>query len=229
MARIKKQLKDDKQIRADWSKLTKKQKELVSNFLQHGNKIRAYRESYDANPKARSFTTNCYAEFNKPYIKAIIAQIRQSAVAKANISYDDIVDTAIDDIVEKQTEVDTLKVNAYWVLRRAALLADFNIKRFIELDNQNNAYYDFSMASDDDWYCIQEYTVDEIKKGDDTRHFVERTKLKTHDKLRALELVSRFLSSDSDKDDPLKQLAKAFQEASQNINIDGKIDVEPPA
>jgi len=86
-------------------------------------------------------------------------------------------------------------VDSAWVLKRARLLADFNISAFITTDDYGNAVYDFSGASDDDWYCISEYTVDQINKGfGDDKYDVERTKIKGHCKLRALELVGKHVS-----------------------------------
>jgi phage terminase small subunit len=87
---------------------------------------------------------------------------------------------------------DNSGIDKGWLLTRLALLADFNIDAFIVTDRNGNAVYDFSRATPDDWYCISEYTVDRIHKGrkDDT-YDVERTKLKTHCKLKALELIGK--------------------------------------
>lgn len=86
-------------------------------------------------------------------------------------------------------------INAAWVLKRAALLADFNISKFIKVEANGDAVYDFSQASDDDWYCISEYTVDEIKRGQgDGTCSVDRVRLKMFDKLRALELVGKHVN-----------------------------------
>ena len=82
-------------------------------------------------------------------------------------------------------------IDAQWVLTRLALLADFNIKKFTIVEN-GIAYYDFSNATDDDWYCISEYAVDQLSKGlGEEKIEVERVKLKNVDKLRALELVGK--------------------------------------
>lgn len=86
------------------------------------------------------------------------------------------------------------RIDAAWVLRRAALLADFNIKRFIVVDPESGRpYYDFQSATDDDWYCINEVTVDALRGYVDgeSRIAVDRVKLKPFDKLKALELVAK--------------------------------------
>lgn len=86
-------------------------------------------------------------------------------------------------------------VDSKWVLRRAKQLADFNISKFVTNDDEGKAVYDFSDATDDDWYCISEYTVDHLTKAgaDDDTYNVERIKIKGHCKLRALELVGKHV------------------------------------
>lgn len=91
------------------------------------------------------------------------------------------------------------QIDAEWVLKRAALLASFNIKRFIKTLPDGQAVYDFSEATDDDWYCISEYTVDVIRRGKKVLP-VERVKLKSFDKLRALELVGKHVDVAAFKD-----------------------------
>lgn len=81
-------------------------------------------------------------------------------------------------------------IDAAWVLKRAALIADFNIHKFMSVSSYGLPYYDFSEATEDDWYCISEVTVDQIWKGNgDDRYEVERIKLKPEAKLQALKLV----------------------------------------
>ena len=107
--------------------------------------------------------------------------------------YDEIVDL-VDDLVEAQKEVETLQIDALWVLKRAALLADFNINKFIRVEG-GEAVYDFSVATEDDWYCIQEYVVDSMFiKGEMGLVPVDKIRLKTYDKLRALELVGKHIN-----------------------------------
>ena len=85
-------------------------------------------------------------------------------------------------------------IDAAWILKRLALLANFNINRFMTVSSSGLPYYDFSAATDDDWYCISEITTDQIMKGfgDDT-YEVERVKLKSESKLKALELMGRHV------------------------------------
>jgi phage terminase small subunit len=104
-------------------------------------------------------------------------------------------------MIELAAEEEVMKIDAYWVLKRAALLADFNIRRFIKEDKFGNAVYDFSEATDDDWYCIHEYTTEEISRGQgDERYMVDKLKIKSYDKLRALELVGKHVDVQAFKD-----------------------------
>lgn len=93
-----------------------------------------------------------------------------------------------------------VKIDAAWVLYRAALLANFNIKKFITvLPDGSDAYYDFSQATDDDWYCIQEYTRNVTPRGK-TLLPIKSVKLKAVDKIRALELVGKHVDVAAFKD-----------------------------
>lgn len=193
-------LREDGKIRADWQKLTEKQRLLVQKFLKSGNKMASYLAVYypdgiDPNKTKRStINANCYKEFRKPHIAVVISQIQERAVRESKISFDEIADESVSDMVQQHIDIHAMQIDALWVLKRAALLADFNIRKFIKVDGGGNAVYDFSEATDDDWYCISEYTVDEIARGTgDDQFFVDRVKLKSFDKLRALELVGKHI------------------------------------
>lgn len=84
-------------------------------------------------------------------------------------------------------------IDASWVLAKLQLLAEFNINKFIVIEG-GKAYYDFSKATDDDWYCISEYSRDTVTKavaGDLVE--VEKVKLKAACKLTALKLAGQHI------------------------------------
>ncbi len=147
---------------------TPKMAKALSHYLRYGNKAAAYRHAYDiSNMKAATAYRRSQDLFSHPMMATAVEAHRAETAAR-------------------------LKIDGDWVLRRAALLADFNINKFLSEDDHGNAIYDFSMASDDDWYCISEYTVDELRRGaGDDRYYVDQIKIKTFDKLRALELVGK--------------------------------------
>ncbi len=93
------------------------------------------------------------------------------------------------------------RIDASWVLKRAALMADFNIKNFMVVEDITGAlYYDFTQATDDDWYCINEITVGavraQVRAGD--KLYVDKVKIKTIDKMRALEMVKALTGDRAD-------------------------------
>jgi len=158
-------------------KLTPKQKKAVEHFIVNRCKVDAYRHAYKCgNMKQTTIQRKALEEFDKPHIAlACFAGI---------------------DKASKKADID-----AAWVLKRAALLADFNLRKFIKTDDKGNAVYDFINATDDDWYCISEYTVDAIGPSSDQDTFlVSRIKLKTVDKLGALKLVGQHIDVGAFKD-----------------------------
>lgn len=117
----------------------------------------------------------------------------------------------------KHKRAEKVEIDANWVLERAARLADFNINKFITVNNHGVAVYDFSGATDADWYCVSEYSTElliKARSGDQVE--VEKIKLKTFDKLKALELVARhqplkyFDQGDADKTNAADNLAAAM-------------------
>lgn len=100
---------------------------------------------------------------------------------------------AIQEALRKRSE--KTGIDADWVLKRAAMIADFNINRFMKVNDAGKAYYDFSAATDDDWYCISEVTVDHIIKGQGNDAYeVERIKLKPESKIKALQMVGNHIA-----------------------------------
>lgn len=84
-------------------------------------------------------------------------------------------------------------LNAEWVLSKLKLLAEFNLNKFIVVDPTDNiAYYDFSRATDDDWYCISEYTTNKVHKGVG-KIPATQVKIKANCKLKALELAGKHV------------------------------------
>lgn len=166
------------------------QLEMLGHFAQHRSKRRAYEHAHPEeikNKNPREISAAAQKAFRGPLMQEALAQMEAAAMAR-------------------------VQIDAAWVLRKAVLLADFNISKFVVIDNETGqAFYDFSEASDDDWYCIQELTVDEVTKGrGEDRYEVERVKLKAFDKLRALELVAKH---------------RDVQALEERINLSGQVGV----
>lgn len=156
----------------------------LHHYVIYGNKVKAYMFAYESvNQSEKTAYHNAKRLFAQWYMKEAVALVQLEALARQNMTAEKIV------------------IDAAWVLERAALLANFNIKKFIVVPPEGMAYYDFSTATDDDWYCISEYTVDVVPKGSgDQKFFADRVKLKTVDKLKALELVGRHIDVQAFKD-----------------------------
>ncbi|MBL4591291.1 MAG: terminase small subunit [Phycisphaerales bacterium] len=100
---------------------------------------------------------------------------------------------AVEDGVRERFGVD--QVDSEWVLRRAKLLAEFSLYKFVKFKEGEGAVYDFSEATPDDWYCIEEYATEQISKmleGDSIP--VHKLKIKTPSKVAALKLVGDHVS-----------------------------------
>jgi len=94
----------------------------------------------------------------------------------------------------KQERSEEVIADANWVLKRLKILAEFNIHKFISKQKDGTAVYDFSTATEDDWYCIGEYTTETISKGmGDEKYDVDKVRIKSIDKLKALELAGKHV------------------------------------
>jgi len=143
--------------------------------------------------------------FVNEYIKTmIISEAAEASDISAGYAYtlmkNPAVCLAIADALEQASILAC--IDASWVLVRLARLADFSIKNFIEIEDDGRPYYDFTNADEDDWYCINEITVGSVRgsvrKG--TRLYVDEVKIKTTDKLKALELVGKHIDVQAFKD-----------------------------
>lgn len=163
--------------------LTPQRQAAADYFVIHGNKTASFRHAYacenrsDVNVRASAATLFKRKDITE-YVLSQQRGIQELAAAKSEHAV----------------------VNSAWVLRRAAMLANFNIRRFIRTDDNGHAVYDFSEATDDDWYCIDEYTYSLVDVGKEGGLRVDKIKIKTSTKIRALELVGRHVSVQAFKD-----------------------------
>lgn len=78
-----------------------------------------------------------------------------------------------------------------YILHKASLLAEFNLKNFIKIESDTSRpYYDFSKATDDDWWCLDEITIDQVVSGPEGhRLYVDKVRIKTTKRRDALKLI----------------------------------------
>ena len=153
------------------------------------NKRAAYEHGYNCeNMQPQTIAVKSTELFKHPLMAQAVSQMKATAAAKVTI-------------------------DAAWVLERLALLANFNINRFLKRVN-GKMYYDFEKATDDDWYCISEITMEDSDitvispDGELELVPVSRIKLKAESKKAALKMVGQHAG------------VQAFQE---NVNLTGAI------
>lgn len=159
--------------------MTKIEEMILAHYLQYGCKTGAVRHGYNTKNMSRKDVGRMAQRFfKKPHIQLAMA-------------------------IERELELKTMRINRRWVLRRAALLADFNIYRFIKVDEEGRAFFDFSSATEDDWYCISEYSVKPLHKGKNGSdvYKLQEIRLKPYSKIQALELVGKHVDVNAFKNE----------------------------
>lgn len=159
--------------------MTKKEEMILTHYLQYGCKTNAIRYGYSTQNMSSKTVRNLAARFfRKPHIRVAIE-------------------------IERELEMEAMRINSRWVLQRAVLLASFNIHRFVKVDDNGCAFFDFREATEDDWYCISEYSVKPMQKrkdGKDVYKFQE-VRLKPYSKIQALELVGKHIAVNAFKNE----------------------------
>ena len=97
------------------------------------------------------------------------------------------------------------KIDKGWILRRAKLLAEFSISKFIRQEG-GEAVYDFSNATPDDWWCVEEYVTEETLSdlkasgGEPLPAGKVKKRIKTPSKIQALKLLGDHVDVAAFKD-----------------------------
>lgn len=202
---------NDENIDFKWAKLTKKAQKCIGFYIKTGEKEASYKKAFNSKNK-KTLTVLSARFFKRPAVQAMIEYYRLKARESVAIPVSEVLGVA-----EKEAEAvnDTI-IDAAWVLKRAALLANFNIKKFIRIEPKTQqAVYDFSQATDDDWYCINEYTTVSHKLGELDIE-VQKVKIKSEAKIQALKLVGSHTQvkawQGEESEEGAKQVADVLQE-----------------
>ena len=152
------------------TRMTAKMQAAVNHYALHRNKADAYRHAYNTQGmKPATISDKGTKLFNHHLVVKALGSLGQQ--------------------VSEQTGID-----AAWLLVQLSKLAKFNINRFLVMNTEGDYVYDFSQATDDDWYCISEYTTSSVGKGrGKNQYLVSETKLKAESKLKALELIGKHI------------------------------------
>lgn len=157
-------------------KLSQQQIDIVTEYVTGGNKYYAYRKFI---PDAINAQIAWF--FKQPKVKELVTAMNKEVRSQ---------------VVQKLEKV---AIDKAWVQERLRLLVEFNINSFLILKD-GRPHYDFSKATLDDWYCISEYTANRVIRGaDEDVYPVDQIKLKTHDKMKAIELIGKTVGAFTDK------------------------------
>lgn len=142
--------------------------EAVRHYTQDPthNRTAAYRAAFDCEG-ATAHNVNCRASklFKHPLVAEAVKHIEHVTLAVA-------------------------AVDAQWVTDRLVRLAEFNISKFMVVRPDGTAYYNFTDATEDDWYCIDEYSVDTVMRPQGGEVVaVEKVRLKTVPRTAALKMI----------------------------------------
>ena len=111
------------------------------------------------------------------------------------------------------------RIDASWALRKLALIAAFNIKSFIIVGDDGRPYYDFRAATEEDWYCIDEITVEALRARADgeQRVYVDSVKIKSLAKLKALDMILRHTDVQGYREKALDEGTKQVTQVQRTI------------
>lgn len=139
-----------------------------------------YVESFNATQAALGA---CYAESVAKTRAWEWVSLTQCPVNKLHVR------AAIQAEIDSRFGVET--VDRAWVLKRAKLLVEFSISRFLTTNDNGDAVYDFSTATLDDWWCVEEYTTEQSYRqaAGGVQVPVDKLKIKTPSKIAALKLL----------------------------------------
>ena len=156
------------------------------------------RNVYDTLPDRVRRFVDIYATTMKVGESALAAGYKHASEG-SKLLKSPLVCRAIATALEEKTAL--ARIDASWVLKRLALMADFSIKNFIFVEaGSGKLYYDFTQATDNDWYCINEITVGavraqarQIADGSVQKLYVDQVKIKTIDKIKALDMMGKHV------------------------------------
>lgn len=157
--------------------LGERDRKVLEHYFQFNNKKAAYKHIYK---KAPDYQVDKF--FNKGIVKELIKEFKEGVEQKAV------------KIMEDQG------ITVGWVQSKLKTLVEFNIRKFIVVKDKK-FFYDFSTATDDDWYCISELAGEQIMKEDEEGLLwpCEKIKLKANCKMKALELLGKTVGAYTDK------------------------------
>ena len=158
-----------------WSKLSPVQQQFVRIYCETGDSKQAFLRAY--NPKLKhkyQITDHAGRKMRSKKISAVIEQINNEFVKKAAKT------------IERNDPIDAAAEIRADMLQKLKKLADFNINRFIKNEVNGIPVYDFTGATDDDYWCLEALEID-IKAVN--KEPITIIKPKLNNRLKAIELI----------------------------------------
>lgn len=108
----------------------------------------------------------------------------------------------VEKILKKSQKIASARsqVDLDWIVEKLKSIADANIGDIIEIDEQGAARVNMSKLTPELKAALTNFTVDEYTEGRGEKSTtVKRTRISLADKLRAIELLTRFLGLSQEK------------------------------
>jgi len=184
--------------------LTTKEREFVEVYLSDPKADRsvAYKIAYSTlNMSKRAVYAKASRVLNKERVQKAIAKAQHKAEERS-------------------------VTNASWLLDQYRMIADFNIRKFMVF-RDGGAFYDFSQASDEDWYCITEHAemTFNLAKGDEMVYPLTCVKLRPGVRSAALKAigehtdVAAWVRNQVTEQTSNDLIAEAFKDIASRLHI----------
>lgn len=160
----------------DLTKFGDLDRRVLEHYFQFKDKKAAYKSVYHKRKDFADF-------FKRQAIKNIIAEYNRSVGKKAL------------KIMEEQG------ITLAYIQNRLKLLVEFNIIKFLKVID-GVPYFDFTKATEDDWYCLTEMSSSEVLQFAVTGEKLiplNAVKFKTNCKVKSLELLGKTIAAYTDK------------------------------
>lgn len=128
--------------------------------------------------------------------------VRRAGYAESSMGKDIFASPAIKAELEARRRLAARrhKIDEDWVVQRLAAIANANIGDLIKFNEDGDPYMDLTCMDDDMRVALSDFQVEQYKQGrGKAAKAVKKFRVKANDKLRALEMLARYLGLFNDK------------------------------
>ena len=173
-----------------WKELNYKQRKMLSLYLQCGEMKRSYRKAYKSKLTGASLREMASRRFKEPKVVKALQEVyimTDIEAHKRELKY--LSDEQRQDIATAKDPIEKAAETRAWLANKLKCLINFSLKAFTKIDEEGKPYFDFTEATDDDWWCIGELGIT-VKSIDKVPY--REYKLKPESKLKAIEMLAKF-------------------------------------